>query len=64
MLESAEPRKGRDVVKVLSARREVVAYRRSQEKAAGDGPDPCSRRREYRWRKKMWKTRSSEGGPK
>jgi hypothetical protein len=53
VLESAEPRKGKDVVKVLRARRAVVAYSSSHENVAGDGPDPCSSRREYRWRKKM-----------
>ena len=33
-------------------------------KRAGDRPDDSSRSREYRCVKKMWKTRSSESGPK
>lgn len=53
-----------DAVRELNASSDVVAYNRSHEKAAGDGPEPCSSSREYRWRKKTWKIRSSDGGPK
>lgn len=64
VLDSAEPRKGIEVVSELRANSDVQAYKSSQEKTAGDGPEPCSNRREYRWRKKTWKARSNEGGPK
>ena len=52
VLDNDEPRNGIDVVRELNASSDVVAYSRSQEKAAGDGPEPCSSSREYRWRKK------------
>jgi hypothetical protein len=42
----------------------VVAYSSSHEKCAGDRPDDSSSNREYRVRKKTWKTRSSDKGPK
>lgn len=64
VLDNAEPRNGMEVVRVLRTRSEVQAYSSNQEKTADDGPDPCSTSREYRWRKKMWKARSREGGPK
>jgi len=64
VLDNAEPRNGIEVVSELSARREVQAYKSNHEKTAGEGPDPCSSSREYRWRKKTWKARSIEGGPK
>lgn len=44
--------------------RHEVAYNKSHEKWAGERPEDSSRRREYRWRKKTWKTRSRERGPK
>lgn len=64
VLERAEPRKGTAVVRLLSARRDVVAYRSSQEKTAGEVPEPCSKSRLYRCIKKTWKRRSRLGGPK
>ena len=45
-------------------RRIVEAKSKSQEKVAGERPEDSSRRREYRWRKKTWKSRSRESGPK
>lgn len=44
--------------------RQVVEYRISQVKCAGERPEDSSRRREYRCKKKTWKTRSRERGPK
>jgi len=44
--------------------RQVVAYRSSHEKWAGDRPDDSSSSREYRVKKKTWKTRSKDNGPK
>jgi hypothetical protein len=64
VLDNAEPRKGIEVVSELRASSDVQAYRRSHENTAGEGPEPCSRSREYRWRKKTWKARSRDGGPK
>lgn len=64
VLDNDEPRNGIDVVSELNASSEVVAYSRSQEKVAGEAPEPCSRSREYLWRKKTWNIRSSDGGPK
>lgn len=47
VLDNAEPRNGVDVVNELKVKRLVVAYRSNHEKTAGDGPEPCSRSREY-----------------
>lgn len=44
--------------------RQVVAYRSNHENLAGDRPDDSSSNLEYRCRKKTWKTRSRDRGPK
>ncbi len=51
VLESADPRNGMEVVRELSVSSAAQAYKSNQEKTAGEGPDPCSNSREYRWRK-------------
>lgn len=48
VLERAEPKNGMEVVRELRMRSDVHAYRSSQEKTAGDGPEPCSNNLEYR----------------
>ena len=60
---SADPRKGIESIGLRQSRIDV-AYRRSHEKCAGDRPDDSSSKREYRWRKKTWKRRSRDKGPK
>ena len=48
----ADPRKAMLKIGAMHSSR-VEANVRSQEKCAGDRPELSSRRREYRWRKKM-----------
>jgi hypothetical protein len=52
VLERAEPRKAMENSGAMHSS-SVDAKVRSHEKRAGDRPDDSSRRREYRWRKKM-----------
>lgn len=63
LLLRAEPRNSIER-KGAAAMRIVEAKRSSQEKFAAEPPEASSRRREYRWRKKTWKRRSRERGPK
>jgi hypothetical protein len=53
VLLSADPRNAMEN-KGAMQRRSVEAKVSSHEKCAGERPDDSSRRREYRWRKKMW----------
>ena len=41
-----------------------MAKTSNHEKLAAEPPEASSRRREYLWRKKTWKRRSRERGPK
>jgi hypothetical protein len=61
--ESGWPRNGIDTSGERHIKH-VVAYNNNHEKCAGDRPDDSSSNREYRVRKKTWKTRSSDKGPK
>lgn len=63
VLESAEPRNAMLNMGAMHSSN-VDANVRSHEKCAGERPELSSRRREYRWRKKMWYRRSSDSGPK
>jgi len=47
VLDNDDPRNGIDVVRELNASSDVVAYSRSHENVAGEGPEPCSSSREY-----------------
>lgn len=53
VLDSAEPRKAMLNMGAMHSR-SVEAKVRSHEKCADERPELSSRRREYRWRKKMW----------
>lgn len=52
VLDKADPRKAMENIGAIH-RSKVDANVRSHEKWAGERPDDSSRRREYRWRKKM-----------
>jgi hypothetical protein len=53
VLDSAVPKKAIESIGAIERSR-VEANVRSHEKWAGERPEDSSRRREYRWRKKMW----------
>jgi hypothetical protein len=53
VLLSADPRNAMENMGAMQ-RRSAEAKVSSHEKWAGERPDDSSRRREYRWRKKMW----------
>jgi hypothetical protein len=53
VLLSADPRKAIENMGAMQRRSEEAKVS-NQEKWAGERPEDSSRRREYRWRKKMW----------